>query len=53
MKTFLLFFAIWITSLLISFNIWKDSKSDEMLKAILGTQVAWIIYNLLKEEYKD
>jgi uncharacterized membrane protein len=50
MKTFVLFMVLWLISILISFNIWKNSCTEEMLKMVLATQIAFIIYSLLKEE---
>lgn len=53
MKTFGLFMIMWIASILISFNIWKDTSPEEMLKMVLATQIAFIFYKLVKEETKD
>ena len=53
MKTFGLFMIMWIVAILISFNIWKDVSHEEMLKMVLGTQIAFIFYKLVKEETKD
>jgi hypothetical protein len=53
MKTFLLFVILWLVSNLISFNIWKNASIEEMLKMILATQLAYIMYRLTKEETKD
>jgi hypothetical protein len=52
MKTFGLFIIMWIASILISYNIWKDASPEEMLKMILATQIAFIFYSLLKEDDK-
>lgn len=53
MKTFGLFMILWVTSILISFNVWKHASVDEMLKMLLATQLAYIMYRLVKEELKD
>jgi len=53
MKTFGIFMCLWLVSILITFNIYKGASSEEMLKSILATQLAFIIYKLLKEEYED
>lgn len=53
MKTFGLFMLIWLASILISFNICKNVTPAEMLKMVLATQVAYIMYRLTKEESKD
>lgn len=52
MKTFGLFMVLWLISILIAWNIWKNSCTEEMLKMVLATQIAFIIYSLLKEEEK-
>jgi hypothetical protein len=44
---------MWVVSILITFNIWKNVSSEEMLKMILATQSAYIFYRLVKEETKD
>ncbi|MFY8160488.1 MAG: hypothetical protein ACOVNU_04100 [Candidatus Kapaibacteriota bacterium] len=53
MKTFGLFLFFWIMSFLASFNIWKDVPTDELIKAVLATQLAFIMYKLVKEEDKE
>ena len=50
MKTFGLFLILWLVSILISFNVWKNATIEEMLKMVLSTQIAYIIYRLTKEE---
>lgn len=52
MKSFGFFMLLWLASILISFNVWKDSSPNEMLKMILATQLAYIFYRLIKEENK-
>lgn len=52
MKTFGFFMLLWLVSILASFNIWKGVSQDEMLKMILATQFAYIMYKLTKEESK-
>jgi hypothetical protein len=52
MKTFGLFMIVWLVSILISFNIWH-ATIEEMLKMVLATQIAYIMYRLTKEELKD
>ena len=44
---------MWVVSILISFNIWKTATVEEMLKMVLATQLAYIMYRLIKEESKD
>lgn len=51
MKTFGFFMIMWVVSILITFNIWHDTSNDTMLKMLLATQLAWIIYKLIKEEH--
>ena len=53
MKTFGLFMLLWLVSILASFNIWKNVRIAEMLKMVLATQLAYIMYRLIKEESKD
>jgi hypothetical protein len=53
MKTFGLFMILWLISILISFNIWKETSTSEMIKMVLATQLAYIMYKLTKEETKD
>jgi hypothetical protein len=53
MKTFGLFMIMWLTSILISFNIWRDASLEIMLKMVLATQITFIFYKLVKEETKD
>jgi len=53
MKTFGFFMILWLVSILISFNIWKNASIEEMLKMVLATQLAYIMYKLTKEETKD
>lgn len=52
MKTFGLFMLLWLASILASFNIWKGVSQEEMLKMVLATQLAYIMYRLTKEESK-
>jgi hypothetical protein len=52
MKTFGLFMILWLVSILISFNVWKNASAEEMLKMLLATQLAYIFYRLAKEENK-
>lgn len=52
MKTFGLFMLLWLASILVSFNIWKGVSQEEMLKMVLATQLAYIMYRLTKEESK-
>ena len=53
MRTFGIFVILWLASILISFNIWLHATIEEMLKMILATQIAYIMYRLAKEESKD
>ena len=52
MKSFGFFMLLWLASILMSFNVWKDSSPNEMLKMVLATQLAYIFYRLTKEENK-
>jgi hypothetical protein len=53
MKTFGVFFLIWLVSMAITFNNYKGATIEEMLKFIIATQFAYIMYRLTKEESKD
>jgi hypothetical protein len=53
MKTFGLFLFLWIMSFLASFSIWKDVPTNDLVKVVLTTQIAFIIYKLIKEEEKQ
>jgi hypothetical protein len=53
MKTFGLFMILWLFSIVISFNIWMNASVEEMLKMILATQLAYIMYRLTKEESNE
>ncbi len=53
MKTFGLFLFLWIMSFLASFKIWEDVPTDDLIKVILATQLAFIMYKLIKEEEKQ
>ena len=53
MKTFGLFMILWLASILISFNIYFNATVEEILKMILATCIAYIMYKLTKEESKD
>jgi hypothetical protein len=53
MKTFGLFMLLWLVFVLASFNIWKNSSIEALLKMIMATQLAYIVYRLLKEADKE
>jgi hypothetical protein len=53
MRTFGLFMILWVSCVLMSFNIWRGATADELLKMIFATQFAYILYRLIKEETKD
>jgi hypothetical protein len=53
MKTFGLFILLWVPSLVVSFIGLEDIPTGEILKVICGTQLAYILYRLVKEEYKS
>jgi hypothetical protein len=53
MKTFGLFLFLWIMSFLASFSIWKDVPTNDLVKFVLTTQIAFIMYKLIKEEEKQ
>jgi hypothetical protein len=53
MKTFGLFMLLWLVTMLISFNIWREASTEEMLKVVLATQLAYIYYKLIKEDANE
>ena len=53
MKTFGLFLILWVSYILITFNILRGVTVEQMLKLLLATQMAYIMYRLCKEEIKD
>jgi hypothetical protein len=54
MKTFGLFYILWLIYLIVIFNLLPNIGIDEMLKLILSAQMTYIMYRLLKEEnYED
>ena len=53
MRTFGIFVILWLASILLSFGVWKHATIEEMLKMLLATQIAYIMYRLAKEESKD
>jgi hypothetical protein len=53
MKTFGLFMILWLASIITTFIAFKDAKEDEMIKFIIATQFAYIMYKLVKEESKN
>jgi hypothetical protein len=53
MKTFGLFMLVWLIYILVTFNLLKNITIDEMLKLIIATQMAYIMYRLIKEENKE
>ena len=53
MKTFGLFMLIQLISLIVSAILLKDLKTDEILKFMFSQQLAFIMYKLIKEEYKS
>ena len=53
MKTFGLFMFLWILSFVASFSIWKDVSTNDLIKFVLTTQIAFIMYKLIKEEEKQ
>lgn len=50
LQTFGLFMALWMCSLMASFNVWRNASVEEMMKVILATQIAYIIYSIITEE---
>jgi len=50
MKTFGLFLVLWIFLIAVTFNIWKDVPTDDLIKMVLATQLTYIMYKLIKEE---
>jgi hypothetical protein len=53
MKTFGIFLLIWLASIVATFNAFKGVSIEEMLKFVIATQIAYIMYKLAKEESKD
>jgi hypothetical protein len=53
MKTFGLFMCIWLVAILATLNIWKTATNEELIKMVMATQIAYIMYRLVKEEYKS
>ena len=53
MKTFGFFMILSLASILITFNIFKNASTDEIVKFILAQQLAFIMYKLIKEEDKS
>jgi hypothetical protein len=53
MKTFGLFTLLFVLSLVVSFIAFAGAPTDGILKVIFGTQFAYILYKLGKEEYKS
>jgi len=54
MKTFGLFCILWLIYLIVTFNfLLPNIGIDQMLKLILSTQMTYIMYRLLKEEYYE
>ena len=53
MKTFGLFMILWLASIITTFIAFKGATIEEMLKFIMATQFAYIMYKLVKEESKD
>lgn len=52
MRTFLFFIGLFLSFLLMTFVIWKNSSVEEMIKVVIATLWAYIVYNLIKEEDK-
>ena len=53
MKTFGLFMLLLVLSLVVSSIALKGVSTGEILIIIYGTQLAYILYKLAKEEYKS
>lgn len=53
MKTFGVFLLIWLASIFITFYSHKGSSVEELVKMIMATQIAYIMYKLAKEESKN
>jgi uncharacterized membrane protein YbhN (UPF0104 family) len=53
MKTFAIFWLIWLASIVLTFYAFKGASIEEMIKVVIATQLAYIIYKLAKEELKD
>ena len=53
MRTFGFFMILWLASILVTFNVFRGVTIEEMLKMVLSTILAYILYGLCKEEYKN
>ncbi len=53
MKTFGLFMILLLASILITFTVWRNATTGEIIKMILSMQLAYVMYRLCKEESKD
>jgi hypothetical protein len=53
MKTFGLFMILWLASIITTITAFKDAKEGEMIKFIIASQLAYILYKLTKEESKN
>jgi hypothetical protein len=53
MKTFGLFMILWLASIITTFISFKGATIEEMLKFIIASQLAYILYKLTKEESKN
>jgi len=53
MKTFGLFMILWLASIVTTMCTFEKASIEEMLKFIMATQFAYIMYKLVKEELKD
>jgi hypothetical protein len=53
MKTFGILIPLFLATLIITFNTYKGATIEEMLKMIIATQLAYIIYRLIKDEDKN
>ena len=53
MKTFAIFWLLWLASIVLTFYAFEDASIEEMLKVVIATQIAYLMYKLAKEEYQD
>ncbi len=53
MKTFGLFMVLLLACVLITFAVWRNATTGEILKMVLSMQLAYVMYRLCKEEAGD
>ena len=53
MKIFGLYTLLLLVSMFMVFSVWKNASIEEMMKGIMATQIAYIMYRLITEEDKS